>query len=345
MDGSGLNDFFSQIPIGMVLMPIAFGAVYIVMMAVIFRRAAERRRKARAVKIDQGYVPPQSPALMQTVANRLSKLSSVRASLGSGGQGAIAADLPEPDIDLLTLPPAEITRFQPKPSVPYPPQIVDAEIVSETPSPRVGASWKNAVAPVQETNMMSAGFESASASASEMADVVEVMRIYRDMNDGSLIVQMGGQRYRTLNQVQSPDLARRFTAVVRELWSMVSGASVGSVVTPLPPPEQVGLPPRTSGGEDLKPNRLGRLTQNVMGSKAAKTDQPTGIADAIEEFLQYRLIATPEFAARSIHIRPSSDHGVSIEVDGHYYQSVGDVIDPDVREFLGNVMREWEARH
>jgi len=36
---------------------------------------------------------------------------------------------------------------------------------------------------------------------------------------------------------------------------------------------------------------------------------------------------------------------VRIEVDGHYFDAIGDVIDPDVRDFLLAMMREWEARH
>jgi hypothetical protein len=48
---------------------------------------------------------------------------------------------------------------------------------------------------------------------------------------------------------------------------------------------------------------------------------------------------------------PFAHHGeqelahVRIEVDGHYYDAIDDVVDPDVREFLFAMMREWEARH
>ncbi|MBO9308514.1 MAG: hypothetical protein J7551_01890, partial [Chloroflexi bacterium] len=69
------------------------------------------------------------------------------------------------------------------------------------------------------------------------------------------------------------------------------------------------------------------------------------IAEQIEEFLQARLLASPQFSTRSIHVRPTPDHGVRIEVDGRFYDTVAEVIDPDVREFLMTIMREWEARH
>ena len=70
-----------------------------------------------------------------------------------------------------------------------------------------------------------------------------------------------------------------------------------------------------------------------------------GIAGAVEDFLQFKLSNTPQFATRTIHIRPTHDSGLRIEVDGHSYDSIGDIIDADVREFLFNMMREWEARH
>ena len=53
----------------------------------------------------------------------------------------------------------------------------------------------------------------------------------------------------------------------------------------------------------------------------------------------------PQYSMRSIHIRPASDGGVRIEVDNRAYESIADVPDADVRDFLMGLMREWEARH
>ena len=68
------------------------------------------------------------------------------------------------------------------------------------------------------------------------------------------------------------------------------------------------------------------------------------MAEQIEELLQLRLTATPELAQRSIHIRPALDGGVRIEVDGKFYEGVGDVADQHIREFIQSTIREWEAR-
>jgi len=31
-------------------------------------------------------------------------------------------------------------------------------------------------------------------------------------------------------------------------------------------------------------------------------------------------------------------------VDNHFYDHIGDIVDPDVRDFLSTMMKEWEAR-
>lgn len=69
------------------------------------------------------------------------------------------------------------------------------------------------------------------------------------------------------------------------------------------------------------------------------------IAGAIEAFIQHKLAYTPEYSERSIHVHPSPDGGVSIEVDGTYFETVGEVSDTDVREFLASTIQEWQDRH
>ncbi len=186
-----------------------------------------------------------------------------------------------------------------------------------------------------------------STPTTEPGDAVEVMRVWRDLSDGSLIIQMGNQRYRTLEEVRNPELARRFTAVVRELWSMVSGAPR---ITPLPEQHAAApLPPANQPAAAVP--RVGIISPTAQdtakkgrGKGKNEPEPPSGIVGAVEEFLQFRLSTTSHLSARSIHIRPSHDHGVRIEVDGHFYDSIEDVIDADVREFLQNMMKEWEAR-
>jgi hypothetical protein len=69
------------------------------------------------------------------------------------------------------------------------------------------------------------------------------------------------------------------------------------------------------------------------------------LAAAIEAFLQHKLRQTPQFASRSIHIHPSPNGGVSIEVDDRFYDAVSEVADVEVRAFLQSAIEEWQDRH
>ncbi len=97
----------------------------------------------------------------------------------------------------------------------------------------------------------------------------------------------------------------------------------------------------------MKPGTMFRqMGRAAMGQSPQAADEKPSltIADQIEALLQARLVNLPSYSRRTIHVRPSVSGGVKIEVDGQYYDGVGDVTDPDVRELLMDVVREWESQ-
>jgi hypothetical protein len=60
--------------------------------------------------------------------------------------------------------------------------------------------WITAVVPVQEESlaMTPANTDSSEPENIQVGDAVEVMRIWRDLSDGKLIIQLGSQYYRSL---------------------------------------------------------------------------------------------------------------------------------------------------
>jgi hypothetical protein len=88
----------------------------------------------------------------------------------------------------------------------------------------------------------------------------------------------------------------------------------------------------------------------LFGGRGATSAEPEEVVDArpmaeqIEELLQYRLMGSPDLRHRSILVRSSADGGVRIEVDGRFYDGVGDVEDAEVRAFIQSIIQEWEAR-
>ena len=308
MSGSSELDFFSQLFSQAAWLPLTvlfFGGLYLFLMTIIFRRAAERRRKARMALGEVADVQP-APQPATSPLSRFSRFSE-------------AAKLPEPDLDLLVGSTA--------PAAVYPSAMPAAEAVPDALlTPPVAVSYEESMPMPEET---------AHEPITLPEDAVEVMRLWRDVGDGSLIIQIGDQYYRHSAAIGNPEQKRRFEAVVRTLSSMI-GLPSAAPRKAVPAPSSPSF--NTPVAEPPKRGLFGK-------AKPAEPEQPSGIANQIEDFLQTRLLTSPEFAARSIHVRPTLDHGVRIEVDGHFYDSVAEVIDPDVREFLAAMMREWEARH
>jgi hypothetical protein len=359
--GNDIGDFIRQMPLSILLAPVVFGALYIGLTIYIFRRAAERRRRAKLEAAPIGYTPKSAKKSKLPIADFLrGELPIVPSAPAEWTVPAELRALPEPDLDMLTTPVLIDEDMVTTPAA-VPIQASTATVAPVAPE----QEWGGALVPAPEAAMTNVEDNEMSTQSHnnseniEIGDAVEVMRIWRDINDGGLIIQMGGQRYRTLGDIKNQDLARRFVAVVRELWSMVSngparvtaGDASGAAVPP--PTNSTGMKARmgllsSEPEQPEKPHMAAQFGRLAIGqSPTPKTPEPppSGIANAVEEFLQFKLSNTPELSTRSIHIRPTPDHSVRIEVDGHFYEAIGDVVDADVREFLFNLMREWEARH
>ena len=212
-------------------------------------------------------------------------------------------------------------------------------------------------------------------------EAVEVMTILRDVVDGKLIIQMGEKAYHDVNS--DTEFKERFGKLMREVGQMVgkaapatpaaskadlptSSAESNAESAPLPsvgdlmqsneppflaPKKTPVMPPVATGGKlpgDLPSFKLddNPLQKLKRGQKVDLPPVPEiNIAGAIEAYLQHKINLTPDFTGRSIHIYPAPGGGVSIEVDGNYFEAVSDVSDTNVREFLSDTISEWQDRH
>jgi hypothetical protein len=181
-------------------------------------------------------------------------------------------------------------------------------------------------------------------------DTVEVFRVMRDLADGSLVVEIGGRRYSRLTEITDGQVGRRFIANVQALadFAMLSAAQPSLPPPPTPEPPPMPEPPplaerlRAAISQPPSPPRPASAPSTPVGELPLP---PTGsLADQIEEMLQYRLMTNPALSKRSIHVRPGPRGGVHIEVDGRFFDGVGEVDDDEVRAFIQDTIREWEAR-
>lgn len=219
------------------------------------------------------------------------------------------------------------------------------------------------------------GMTVVSVTDGDATEAIEVMSILRDVVDGRLLVQMGEKTFQNVNN--DPEFKERFMRVMRELGQVATKpptvtpeelaaaepiideeppTALADLVPPAPPappkPKAAAPPPPppTPGGRmpgDLPSFRLedNPIPERKRGQKVEMKPIPeVNIAGAIEAYLQYKLQHS-EYVGRSIHIYPSPDGGVSIEVDGQFYDAVGDIGDESIREFIASAIQEWQERH
>ena len=177
-------------------------------------------------------------------------------------------------------------------------------------------------------------------------DAVEVMRIWRDINDGALLIQMGDQLFQTMDEMRDRGMAKRFIAVVQNLAQI---ATIGAQVAGLPKPNfeatsnMFSAPGAWSTTPAAPPTPPKPAAPNPFESA---NDMPAtgslGIVSQINRYLQRRLEQTPVFAGRAIKMSSASDGTLEIWVDNHVFGSVGEVRDREVREFIQRILTEWE---
>ncbi|GAB4414583.1 MAG: hypothetical protein Kow00106_09730 [Anaerolineae bacterium] len=308
-DSSGTGDFLRQVS-GLIAITCVAGILWLGLMALVLQRAAERRRRAA-----QGLEP--LPSLPVAIYRRLVGSSGAPAAKVSAAPSPPRAAVPLPDLAMLT---GDLGAQPVPPPPPAQPAVPSRPTDSEQP-----------VAAPQPA--------SEPAPPPPARDTVELLRVYRDLADGGLILVIGDQQFRSLDELRNADLERRFQLILRDLEALAQiETSAASPVSAAPeaPAEDVPTQP---------PSFLRQMRRVAMGQTPEPLVPPTpqrSIAEEIEDLLQERLRGLPEFAGREIHVRPALSGGVTIEVDGALFEGVGEVTDEAVRALLTEVVRAWE---
>jgi hypothetical protein len=332
MLGEELGGLLGQLPMPLIVMTCTAGLLWVgalVYFAVIRPNRAKRREAAKQAEAVPGFVPFSAPA----------------------AASASAAELP--DLDLLT-------SADPAPAPVRATQTAPALKTSTVPA--AGARRLSSV------DVKLAGGDTIHAQ--------EALIVLRDPRDGKLIVQMGDTGYKSLDGGMRGD----FMNLMRELGTLATAPSAAPAPPPMPVSEPVMdaepapaadvplveaapapvMPPSVSAappsptGNSVMPGDLPKYSEmkdeiKSRGAfRAAKSEMPPvpelNIPAAIEAYLQYKKQFSPEYAQRSIHVLPAPGGGVRIEVDGTYFESVGDVADAEVRAFLQSTIQEWQKR-
>lgn len=208
-------------------------------------------------------------------------------------------------------------------------------------------------------------------SGSGRKDQTEVARLLRNARSGQLGVEVNGTYYGSataLNAAQRKSLVQIHDEL--QLWLAVEDlpGRIAAAAPPVAPTERVTppgekipptpsvvlarpasvIPPPPKPAANIRPPsmEMGDILSRVFTSEPAHDapDAPTTIAGQVDAIIQERLPQTI-LRDRSIKLKDSPDGGIIVLVDGQKYQGVGDVTDPQVREFIQGCVTEWEKRY
>ncbi|MEO1287876.1 MAG: hypothetical protein AAFV93_08910, partial [Chloroflexota bacterium] len=195
----------------------------------------------------------------------------------------------------------------------------------------------------------------------------EMISVLRDTADGHLLVQIGNTGYRSL--IEHDRAKAGFAKIMKDLSSTITTPDDNPPVAPQknqlqtsqplpafgspimsedgttdePLPGDIRLPSMDDMPDSYSVGRFGRVRARKV--KESEKVGEINIADAIEEYLQYKISQTPQFQGRGIHIRSGFGGGVRIDVDGQTYEFVDEVADKDAQAFIKQAIDEWQERH
>lgn len=361
MQSDSLTEFLTQSGIlNLLIAVIGLGILWVVLVIWALRRDNERRRRRKAgepplpnflvqlMNWAQGQNQPSVPtaAIHQDTGMPMPSLDD------------LTTDLPEPDFDDLPLledisePPSKTDSIpeaiSPAASVQTPRRFADVpepETTDEVGSPIMEMQF---LANSGQDPTRSAELSYTPGSNALPADAVEVIRVWRDVSDGALIFQMGDRIFQTLPEMYDNGFSKRFIRIVED---MARVAHAGAVAAGINPPDfQRSSAIISQQGDWARKQQPTIPPASPIENLPSATPTPTqfsagdSIADQIEELLQMRLSQVPAYQKRSIHVRANIDGTLRIEVDGRNYPHLDEVVDVNVRDFIQNVIREWEAR-
>ncbi len=196
-----------------------------------------------------------------------------------------------------------------------------------------------------------------------MKNEIEVMRVFRVPPRGQLAVEINGQRYENISEIEAANWRQLTLTAVGELIHFAGGYQAlvdAGVAAPAGPPSSPpgGDPPLTP--EEQQAQFLAEQQAQLDAAKASKPKAratppiapktetaaaapPLSLLEQIDIVLQKYVLADPELANRSIHLTGSEEGGVHVNVDGKIYENPRDIEDSRIKLAIKMALKEWES--
>jgi hypothetical protein len=321
---SGFDDFLRQIPTGPIVMLCVSGILMIVALVAIVRARAQKAKSSRT--------PSQTPAYIPAAP-------------------AAASELPDLDMLIPASPPSQPpATSRPARKGTYSVALNGGERAEAV---EVMAILRDVVDGGLIVQLGDKSYRHLSNDDPAKANFMKIMRELAGIVKTEPLSAPKAEEVKSPNADPMPVTSEAFgePPSLRDLI----GDSQPAQVEVKPKPTFVPPPPTSPAGEmpgdlpkykwDDKPAAPKKGGLFRRGKLDLEPVPELNIAGAIEAYLQHKLKYTPGYESRNIHVHPAPDGGVSIEVDGKFYEAVGDVDETDVREFLLATIQEWQQRH
>jgi hypothetical protein len=337
---SGIADFFQQIPVGLIVMFCGSSLLLIAAAFLIVRARAQRTQKTAP---EHPYVPVQGAANVTAMPD------------------PTLADLP--DLDMLVTAPPPMPKPTTAPAPARAPRTGTYTVNLSDGDPAQAVEVVTILRDVMDGGLIiQMGGKSYRDLTQDETFRASFLKIMRELSPVVTQAPKSAAKPAAAESELEPapqeQPAASRTASLRDL--LVSSDDVEDEAekieeAPAPRPASPPPPPTADGtmpGDlpryslDSEPQVIKKRSGLLRRTKTEFVPVPElNLAGAIEAYLQHKLRHTPEYAARSIHVHPAEDGGVAIEVDGEFYEAVGDVAEADVRAFLASTIQEWQERN
>ncbi len=171
----------------------------------------------------------------------------------------------------------------------------------------------------------------------------EVLRLWRSPA-GRLIVELGGRRYRGRDEITDYPTAQRLINAAKDLNQFLN-------LTPSAPakkPERERPVVKVSL-EELASQPVKLPTMDIMKQMRYLREQSKkpeiqikSIMDEINDILQSKIAGTP-LAGRGLKVADGL-HGGIFSLDGHDYESLEELPDPEARDMVRAAIQEWDSK-
>ncbi len=182
-----------------------------------------------------------------------------------------------------------------------------------------------------------------------MQNEIEIMRVLRVPPMGKLVVEVKGNRYEAISELQNPKNRQLLLAAVGELITFAGGYQAlvdAGVAAPTSPPPQKSLEEQraeflASMENSPQPPTTNRPAKRKVTAVSEPKEVP--VVEQIDAILQKQLASNPSLSQHRVHLIGDPNGGIKIDVDGKIYGRPKEIENKEIQLVIKQALKEWES--